>query len=503
MASNTSLCAICDLRHLTASSTHWCPECEEALCVDCKEHHILSKASRGHHITPISDYNDLPPFIANIELFCTYHNEKYLQYCVKHEVPICYKCIKEHGNCGGLTLLEDLASEVKSSEVFRDMEQSLHDIIVNISRIRENRESNIITIKDKKKQIIEDVLRLKKEINLHLDKMQEDFMKELDKVEAECYEKIESIVSSLKDQDKEIVQCNADIENIKTYASDLQAFLGMRDIQNTITKNKNYIEFMVQSKNVETIVLDCSIDAKIQDSITNIKKLGSIMVERYSSETIELVRKKDRQAQILVTEENQSVNNIQLNFKRKLKPSCVNTRGCCMTEYGGYLFTDYHNHQEKLVGLNSSGKTEYTIKLAESYSAFDLACIDDNTVAVSTGYSYGTTGIMIIDLTTRKVKRFVELPGIPFGITFDGGSLICCCEGYDMREISCTDFSCTILPNTFTSTSSYVATQGEMIVYTFPYKNKVSCLNMRKLVWEFKNDALKNPGGKQLLNHKL
>ncbi|CAG2247767.1 unnamed protein product [Mytilus edulis] len=239
MATNTSLCAICDLRHLTTSSTHWCPECEEALCFDCKEHHILSKASRGHHIIPISDYNDLPPFIANIELFCTYHNEKYLQYCVKHEVPICYKCIKEHGNCGGLTLLEDLASDVKSSEVFRDMEQTLKDIMVNISRIRENRESNIKTVKDKKKQIIEDVRRLKREINLHLDKLQDNLMKELNKVEAECCEKMKLIVSSLNDQDKEIVQCNVEIENIKTFASDIQAFLGIRDIQKNIIKNRS------------------------------------------------------------------------------------------------------------------------------------------------------------------------------------------------------------------------------------------------------------------------
>ncbi|VDI64532.1 Hypothetical predicted protein [Mytilus galloprovincialis] len=178
--------------------------------------------------------------------------------------------------------------------MFREIEHSLKDIMVNISRIIENRESNIKTVKDKKKQIIEDVRRLKIEINLHLDKMQEDFLKELDKKKTECCEKIESIVSFLNDQEKEIVHCNADIENMKTYASDLQAFLGMRDIKNTITKRKNCIESMVQNKNVETFVLDCSIDAKIQEFINNVKKLCSIMVGRCSSVTIELVRKKDR-----------------------------------------------------------------------------------------------------------------------------------------------------------------------------------------------------------------
>ncbi|CAC5401298.1 unnamed protein product [Mytilus coruscus] len=150
MATNTSMCAICDPRHLTTSSTHWCPECEEALYVDCKEYHMLSKASRGHHIIPISDYNSLPSFIANIDLFCTDHNEKYTQYCVKHECPICSKCIKEHGNCGGLTILEEVALDIKSSEVFREMEQSVNDLMVNISRIRSDRESNLKIIKVKR-----------------------------------------------------------------------------------------------------------------------------------------------------------------------------------------------------------------------------------------------------------------------------------------------------------------------------------------------------------------
>ncbi|CAC5401299.1 unnamed protein product [Mytilus coruscus] len=360
--------------------------------------------------------------------------------------------------------------------------------MVNISRIRENRESNIKTIKDKKTQIIEDVRRLKKKINLHLDKLQEDFMKQLDKVKAECCEKIESTVSSLSDQDKEIVQCNAEIENMQKYASDLQAFLGMRDIQNTITKNES-IHSLVQNKNVEKVVLDCSINAKIQDFITNVKKLGSIMVERCSSETIELVRKKDRQAQILVTEENLSVNNIKLNFKRKLKTSCVETRGCCVTEKCGYLFTDYKFHGEKLVAVNSNGKTEYTIKLI-SYSSFDLVCIDDNTVAVSTGHSYEKDGVLIIDLTTRKVKRFIELSDSPYGITFDGESLICCCTGNGICRISCTDFNCTNIPNTSVSPLTYIVAHDDRIFYTAPSENTVSCLNRRKLVWEFKNESV-------------
>ncbi|XP_063400228.1 E3 ubiquitin/ISG15 ligase TRIM25-like [Mytilus trossulus] len=260
MATNTSLCAICNLRHLTTSSTHWCPECEEALCVECKEHHIISKASRGHNVIPISEYNSLPPFIASINIFCTYHNEKYTQYCVKHEVPICYKCIKEHGHCDELTIIEDVALGMKSSKVFREMEQSVNDIMVNINRIRSDRESNLKILKVKKTQIFEVVSRFKETITRYLDRLQEDFMTELDKVEAECCDKIESIVSSLNAQYEEMIQCNAEIENIKKYVSDIQSFLGVKKIQKNITQNEQLIQSMVQNKLVEKVSLDFTFD---------------------------------------------------------------------------------------------------------------------------------------------------------------------------------------------------------------------------------------------------
>ncbi|VDH91462.1 Hypothetical predicted protein [Mytilus galloprovincialis] len=227
---------------------------------------------------------------------------------------------------------------------------------------------------------------------------------------------------------------------------------------------------------------------------TNVKTFGSIIVDSCQTHNIELVRKKDRQAQILAIVE-QSINNIKLNFKRRLNTSCVSTRGCCVSEKYDYIFTDYRGGREKLVALNSNGKAEYTIIL-NPYSAFDLVCIDGNIIAVTTGYDcHANTGVVIIDLTTRKVKRFVKLPHRPYGITFDGKSLICCSHG-NVIHISIKEFCCTDIPNTFMSQDSYIAKYGDNIVFSAPEANKVFCLNNGKLVWEFKNESvLKNPTG--------
>ncbi|CAC5399372.1 unnamed protein product [Mytilus coruscus] len=53
MATSTTLCSPCSVRHITKPSTYWCSECEEAICDDCQEHHKVLKATRSHELIPI------------------------------------------------------------------------------------------------------------------------------------------------------------------------------------------------------------------------------------------------------------------------------------------------------------------------------------------------------------------------------------------------------------------------------------------------------------------
>lgn len=172
------------------------------------------------------------------------------------------------------------------------MKQSLEDIIVNIDKIRKNRKSNIEIILNEKKQITKEVSRLKTKITQHLDKLQENFLNELDKVETECCSNINSIILALNDQDQEMIRCNTEMENLKSYASDIQTFLGMREIQKKITQNQKSIHSMFNKKMTEEVSLECTIDSEMQNVCTYVKKYGSIKIKRCESGCIKLVKKK-------------------------------------------------------------------------------------------------------------------------------------------------------------------------------------------------------------------
>lgn len=72
------------------------------------------------------------------------------------------------------------------------------------------------------------------------------------------------------------------------------------------------------------------------------------------------------------------------------------------------MFTDNQYKNGKVTAINFEGEVEYTIPLKEPYSAFDVAYVDDTTVAVSTEYSHTKSGISFVHLLKRKIIKFID-----------------------------------------------------------------------------------------------
>ncbi|CAC5386365.1 unnamed protein product [Mytilus coruscus] len=177
--------SICDICRKTSAVTHWCSECEEALCSDYIEHHKKRKLTRNHKPIPISKYESLPTFITDIPQSCVYHSERYQLYCGIHDLFLCYKCIKDHGQCGVIPL-----DDIDNSAKIQDLELRMGDIIKHIDSIKKDREANMSCFEKHKAE----VKTVRNEINKLLDKLEKD----IDEKKNECKEKIQKITSELK-----------------------------------------------------------------------------------------------------------------------------------------------------------------------------------------------------------------------------------------------------------------------------------------------------------------
>ncbi|VDI23367.1 Hypothetical predicted protein [Mytilus galloprovincialis] len=429
MAANTGICGICSLRQITQTSNHWCQQCEEPLCDECRDNHKLLKVTRSHDLIPISDYKSIPSFITDIQQSCIYHNEQYQQYCVEHALPICFKCINDHRKCN-VTTLEQVTNNVKTSEKFLDLESRLDDLSQNIDIIKKDRNYNVTNIEQMKTKLGKAIRQKRAEINKHLDNLEKIIVKDLEEKECQSKERIKKVISLVKEKETIISQCQTDFLSIKQYASNLQTFFGITEIEVKVYENEQYLHSLGEDKSLEQVELVWKEDPAIHCILSSLRNFGSIELKTQTS-NIEFTRAKDKQAQLQVVKTEETIDNVKMVLQREI--STITTygsdiRGCCLSEEGDMLFTDNQLENGCLTVIATDNKLKYKMPLGPS-CGFDITCIDGKRVAITTGGSEVKIGIDIIDVKKRSKIKFIELPSRTWGITGGHNSLIVCVEG--------------------------------------------------------------------------
>lgn len=91
-------CDICSQRDLCKDAKVWYLLCEESLCVDCYDHHSLSKATKGHEVIDVEKVDGL--LLGSP--------------CKMRDSACCVLCLKEkHRDCCGVEI-EPLSETAKN-----------------------------------------------------------------------------------------------------------------------------------------------------------------------------------------------------------------------------------------------------------------------------------------------------------------------------------------------------------------------------------------------------
>lgn len=473
MATNNNVFDVC---RQTSTVTHWCLECEEALCSYCIEHHKKRKITRKHKPIPISKYESLPSFITDIHQLCVYHNEIYQLYCRIHDSTLCYKCIKDHGQCGVIPL-----DDVDNFAKIIDLELRMGNILKNIESIKEERESNMSTIEKHKAE----VKTVRKEINKLLDKLEKD----IDEKKNECREKIKKITSKLNKRETETVKCRTIVDDIKQNATNLQTFVILKDIEEIITEKEQYLQTGID--NVE-VVVDTGL-LNIMNIVHDLKTIGTFDIKthkRFVSQELSTVTNK-------LFLKCERIDNISLSLRKEISISQSNStciRGCCISPNGQFLFTD--RFKCCVYQLNAVCALRNTW-LIEPTLGYGIICVDAHTVVISSGIHCFKPGLAILNLQLQKKKTFIELPGRTYGVTKEGQSLFTCVQNQGIYEINLTDFKTTRIIRCDITSSSHIAVYSDKIYYTDNNEDCVICCDREGLhIWTFKDvSVLQNPRG--------
>ena len=410
MSSSSSFCGICDIRHISKPSEVWCPDCEEGLCTECIEYHSLVKLSRNHATIPIEGYQKLRRMCWKLKNIVT-NTTKSSIYTVKN-----ISNFENHKDCKNVTIMEELIKNVKTSTMFTDIEHLMKDMIEIISKIRQNREANSSSVKEQKRIIENDIHELRTKINNHLDKLQEDRMKQLTEAEQQATDETRKLLVSLDEKQKELTEYQKNAVNIKKYASDLQTFLALKQIEKEVETQDTCLQSLVNSDSLNQAKLSYKIDSGLKTIATNIQKFSEVVVESKLCE-MNLVKKKDKQAQMIVASllPPMSVDNIQLKLKQKINIKGQTSTGCCLFSDGGMVFSCSQANTVSFISKEGVELFQIGKDKTGSNTCDTVYIKENNSVAVSSG-DIDNRCITIIDRESQKVMTTISMDTYIYGM---------------------------------------------------------------------------------------
>jgi DNA-binding beta-propeller fold protein YncE len=436
--------------------------------------------------------------VLDIKEHCNEHQEKFNLFCKEHERACCGIChLENHKNCKEVTVLKNIIKNVKESHMLNEVDQLITEMIETIGNIRKNRETNCNAVQDQKRIIEKEIQELRTQINHHLDKLQEDLMKELTEAEAQAIDETRELKVSLDEKWKELSEYQTNIVTLKKYASDLQTYLAAKQIEKTLETQNMCLQSLFNSDSLNQTNLSYKIDTDLKTIITSIQRFGKVVVESKPGE-MAFLRKKDKQAQMMVTELSpaMSVENIQLNLKQMINTKGRDIRGCSLLLDGRMVLSASSSHTVSFI--NTEGVELFQIGKAKTGShSYDTVYIKDtNSVAVSSGLG-NTRCMIIIDIESQEVMTTISMETDIYGMAVRGRTIYYCTVNKGLKMLNLSDKSTGDVIKSKYSSVYYVSTSGDKLYYTDYNTHTVTCCDLHgKTQWEFKdNRVLKGPLG--------
>jgi DNA-binding beta-propeller fold protein YncE len=344
--------------------------------------------------------------------------------------------------------------------------------------------------------IQDQIKKMRITINSHLDKLEQDILQELDDTADKLKSIIYQLLEQLSENSKTVEGLQSDIIALKEYASDLQTFLGSKAIEKEVKKKEDYLKSLYKEECLQQLNLRHNINTKMKDILSTIATFGSVSVET-SPPSVVIKSRKDKQAQLMTVMQHtsvKSINDVKLTFHTTFNipkgKYNIEIGGCIVCPNGKMIFVDFKD--SRLVILNEDGTLDKVITCSLGY-LFDVTCLDDTTVAVST-----SNGIEIIDVESPETERHIKTSNPCNGITHHNGALVWCehQSGIQMMKLS-DDRVTTFVMQSNLPYGSYIAAYGENIYQTNRDTSTVTCYTIKgEKLWEFKDVlVLKDPRG--------
>jgi hypothetical protein len=373
-----------------------------------------------------------------------------------------------------------------------NIEQSLADIKNNIDKIMKNRQQNMSEIQQQRQMFQDQIKQMRAKINSHLDTLEQTILQELEDTEDKIKSKIDKLLKQLSKNSKTVEGLQSNIMAAKEYASDLQTFLGSKVIVEEVKEKEENLMALSEDGCLQQLDLRYNINTNIKNILSTITTFGSVSIET-SPPSVVIKTTKTKQAHIMSAIQHPSVNSINdikltlhTTFNITIRKGDIRITGCIVCPNCKMIYVDKYN--SRLIILNDDGTLDKEIPSSICYP-FDITCLDDTTIAVST-----INGIEIININSTKTERHIKTSQPCYGITHHNGVLLWCeyRRGIQMMKLSDGRVT-TLVKQSNLPYDSYITLCGDKIYQANYITSTVTCSTIKQeKLWEYKDTSVLN-----------
>ncbi|XP_052096610.1 E3 ubiquitin-protein ligase TRIM71-like [Mytilus californianus] len=191
-------CEIC----VSAPGSHYCLECEQYFCANCKTFHNRQKISKTHQFQSASDV------IPEGKSKCKEHNEDVSFVCNTCNVAVCSSCVTGSHTGHAFSKLKDIISQLKEKNK-NDLDRKVNETTENMKKLEEGLKAFDVNVDVVVKAITEEGTKIKDMVDKCIAEMiasvKDQFRKEKDKL-TKIIADTKMDLKTISDSDKKIYE---------------------------------------------------------------------------------------------------------------------------------------------------------------------------------------------------------------------------------------------------------------------------------------------------------
>ncbi|XP_071155116.1 uncharacterized protein [Mytilus edulis] len=480
------LCGSCGYEDISKNAKKWCTICEEGFCEDCERYHKSMKLSRDHKIISIEDYRQIENISVNLN--CEIHGKKLDLYCKKHDIAVCVVCIPlGHKSCSSSDVIsiDDASKNAKLSSALLDLEGTISTTIDNVKNCIKDREIALKNVDQDEQTIRKTITDTRKNLNEYLDKLERKLILDLKSKHRNCKSKIVKILNHLRQMETEVEKLKEQTIQMKRFASDLQVFLGTRELNRALCKQIGSLKEEIRDYTNNNMEIE--VNHVISSLMNEVKQFGEIRVNETMVE-LQLKDAKTDQAQIQIHGLSQNIHNINLKLKQKFDIKVTNISGCIVLPDNRIIIADYYGSE--LMEYNNDG--QHIRNIPNSNAPFSLTAIDTDRIAVTFG---DKKYLEIINTTGKSKRKTVKCSDNCWGISYQDQKLYVIVFGQGIVVMDLNGKTLNTIDIHVSSVYNITAT-SDRIYYTDIDSDTVHCCSMTgQEIWVFKDKSISFPRG--------